>query len=175
LANGDATVLVVLGHAYSAAHQLDAAELATLDALRFDGSSAWGWGRSGWIETYRGRPEAAVERLAMALEFGRDDPLAQSFRVGLGCAHFEAGRYAESVRWLERAAAERPPAAWAHRVLCPAYALAGRKAEASASLAIVRRAYPDVTISEVVSALPATASFRDRMAEGLEGAGLSRV
>jgi hypothetical protein len=43
---------------------------------------------------------------------------------------------------MARAIAEHPPAAWAHRVLCPIYLLAGKRTQAQRSVAVVQRLYP---------------------------------
>jgi AraC-like DNA-binding protein/tetratricopeptide (TPR) repeat protein len=169
----DAMVRAILGNAYNAVHDLDTAEVMVDRALALDGSSAWAWGRSGWIDVYRGRAANAVERLGIALRLNPADVLAPSFQVGLGCAHFQSASYQEAAHWLQHAVTERPSAFWAHRVLCPAYIYAGRKDEAQRSLAALRQEDPDITVSTVVAALPMTRDFLDRVAEGLEGAGLS--
>jgi AraC-like DNA-binding protein/tetratricopeptide (TPR) repeat protein len=172
LTGDDATVRTILGNAYNAIHDLDSAEIMVDKAISLDGGSAWAWGRSGWIDAYRGRAASAIERLGIALTLNPTDALAPSFQVGLGCANFHTGSYDEAAFWLQRAVAEQPSAFWAHRVLCPAYVHAGRKDEAQRSLAALRRENPDTTIAAVVSALPMTQEFLDRIAEGLESAGL---
>jgi hypothetical protein len=50
--------------------------------------------------------------------------------------------------------------------------LAGRKEEARRSFAELTRAYPELTIGQVRSALPHTPSFRDRACEGLDNLGM---
>jgi hypothetical protein len=98
--------------------------------------------------------------------------VAGSF-VGLGVAHFSAGRYAEAAHWLERGIVEHPSAVWTHRILCPAYTLGGRKAEAAMSLRALRAEYPDLTISRVNSALPLPRAVHDRVADGLDSLGVA--
>lgn len=171
-AGDDALVLAILGNTYNAIHDLETARVMTDRAVALDGASAWGWGRSGWIETYSGNAAAAIERLGIALHLNPADALAPSFQTGIGCAFFQAGKYREATRWLSRVVSRKPSAAWAHRVLCPAYVLMGRPAEAARSLAALHESYPDSTIASVVSALPMTRDFLDRVAEGLETAGL---
>ena len=128
---GDATVLAVVGNALTAAHQLDDADFVIRKALALDGGSAWAWGRSGWIDVYAGRPEAAIERFAASLDLAPHDPLSFNNAVGMGVAFFGAGRYREAAHWLERGVAEHPSAAWAHRVLCPAYSSMAASSKAS--------------------------------------------
>jgi AraC-like DNA-binding protein/tetratricopeptide (TPR) repeat protein len=150
----DATVLAILGNALTLLHDLETANLVIGKALAIDGGSAWAWSRSGWIEVYKGDAEAAIERFNIALDIAPHDPLAFNSLVGIGCAHFKAGRYLEAARWQARALIEHPSATWVHRTLCPAYVLGGAAPEARNSLAALREHYPDLTLSEVQRGLP---------------------
>ncbi|MGZ3350220.1 MAG: helix-turn-helix domain-containing protein [Xanthobacteraceae bacterium] len=152
--SGDASVLAVLGNALTLLNELDTAELVIGKALAVDGGSAWAWSRSGWLDVYRGDPESAIERLKIALDLAPHDSLAFNSLVGIGCAHFKAGNYAEAARWQERALIEHPSAIWVHRTLCPAYVLAGAGLEARRSLAALRAQYPQLTLSEVQRGMP---------------------
>ncbi|HSU05310.1 MAG TPA: helix-turn-helix domain-containing protein [Acetobacteraceae bacterium] len=151
---GDATALAVLGNALTFLHDLDTAEVVVRKALACDGGSAWAWSRSGWIDVYRGDAEAAIERFKIALDLAPNDPLAFNSMVGIGCAQFGAGRYAEAARWQQRALMEHPSASWIHRTMCPAYVLIGAQAEAHRSVSALRRHYPELTVSEVQQGLP---------------------
>lgn len=151
---GDATVLAILGNALSLLNEFDAADLVTRKALAIDGGSAWAWSRSGWIDVYKGEPQSATERFKIALDLAPHDPLAFNSMVGIGCALFTAGQYAEGARWQERALAEHPSASWVHRTLCPAHVLAGQVREARRSLDGLRQHYPDLTLSEVQRGMP---------------------
>ncbi len=171
--SGDATVLAVLGNALTLLDDLDAAELVIRKALSIDGGSAWAWSRSGWIDVYRGDPKSAIERLKIALDLAPHDSLAFNSMVGIGCAHFKAGNYAEAARWQERALAEHPSAIWVHRTLCPAHLLAGARPEARGSLAALRERYPELTVSEVQQGMPPLPeSYRNLVFEALSDAGL---
>jgi AraC-like DNA-binding protein/Tfp pilus assembly protein PilF len=150
----DATVLAILGNALSLLNEFDAADLVIRKALAVDGGSAWAWSRSGWIDVYRGDPASAIERFKIALDLAPHDPLAFNSMVGLGCALFTAGQYADGARWQERALAEHPSSIWVHRTLCPAHVLAGQGAQARRSLDALRRHYPDLTVSEVQRGMP---------------------
>jgi len=92
--------------------------------------------------------------------------------VGIAAGHFGAGRYDEAACWFARGLAENPAALWINHALTPAYVLAGRKELAWRSLAQLTRAFPDLTIAQVRSGLPYRSSYLDRVAEGLEGAGM---
>jgi len=152
--NGDATVLAILGNALSLLREFDAADLVTRKALAMNGGSAWAWSRSGWIDVYKGDPASAIERFRIALDLAPHDPLAFNSMVGIGCAMFTAGRYAEGAVWQERGLAEHPSASWVHRTLCPAYALAGKGPLAHRSLGALRQHYPDLTVAEVQRGMP---------------------
>ncbi|NOJ47479.1 helix-turn-helix domain-containing protein [Bradyrhizobium archetypum] len=151
---GDATVLAVLGNALSLLNEFDTADLVTRKALAMDGGSAWAWSRSGWIDVYKGDPQSAIERFKIALDLAPHDPLAFNSMVGIGCALFTAGQYAEGAHWQERALTEHPSASWVHRTLCPAYVLAGKGPQARRSLGALRQHYPDLTVSEVERGMP---------------------
>ena len=151
---GDATALAVLGNALTLLHDLETAELVIRKALAVDGGSAWAWSRSGWIDVYKGDAESAIERFKIALDLAPHDSLAFNSLVGIGCAHFKAGRYRDAAHWQERALIEHPSAVWVHRTLCPAYVLAGAESEARSSLAALREHYPALTVSEVQQGLP---------------------
>jgi AraC-like DNA-binding protein/tetratricopeptide (TPR) repeat protein len=171
--SGDATMYAVLGNALTLLDDLDAAELVIRKALSIDGGSAWAWSRSGWIDVYRGDPESAIERLKIALDLAPDDSLAFNSMVGIGCAFFKAGNYAEAARWQERALTEHPSAVWVHRTLCPAYVLAGAKPEARRSLAALRERYPELTLSEVQQGMPPLPeSYRNLVFDALSDIGL---
>jgi AraC-like DNA-binding protein/tetratricopeptide (TPR) repeat protein len=169
----DATVLAVLGNALTLLHDLDAADLVIRKALSVDGGSAWAWSRYGWIDLYKGDADSAIERFKIALDLAPHDSFAFNNLVGIGCAHFEAGRYYDSAQWQERALAEHPSAHWVHRTLCPAYVLGGAKLEARRSLAALQDHYPDLTVLDVQQGLPPmSASYCNRLFDALRTVGL---
>ncbi|MBV8652829.1 MAG: helix-turn-helix domain-containing protein [Alphaproteobacteria bacterium] len=170
---GDAAVLAILGNALTLLHDLDRAKHVIHKALAADGGSAWAWSRSGWIDVYKGEADAAIERFKIALDLAPQDSFAFNSLVGIGCAHFQEGRYLDAARWQERALLEHPSAIWVHRTLCPAYMLAGAEAEARRSLAALRERYPQLTVWDVQEGLPPLPqSYRDRLVEALLTVGL---
>jgi len=170
---GDAAALALLGNALTSLHDVETADLVIRKALSVDGGSAWAWGRSGWIDVYKGDAESAIERFMIALELAPQDSLAFNNFVGIGVAHFNAGRYLEAARWQARALAEHPTAGWVHRTMCPAYVLAGAEAEARRSFAGLRAHYPELTMAEVQQGLPPlTPAVRELVFDALETVGL---
>jgi AraC-like DNA-binding protein/tetratricopeptide (TPR) repeat protein len=172
LNSGDPVVEALAGAAYTLAHDLAPASHHFDRALALDGACVWAWNRSGWISVYRGNAAEAIERFQIARTIAPDDPLNFFCTIGIAASHFEAGHYDESARWFTRGLAEHPSAVWVNRFRAPACALAGRKDEARQSFAELATLYPDLTISQVRSALPNTPSFLDRQAEGLEALGM---
>ena len=170
---GDATMLAILGNALTFLHDLDAADLMIRKALSIDGGSAWAWSRSGWLDVYKGDAGSAIERFKIALDLAPNDCLAFNSMVGVGCAHFESGRYAEAADWQRRALALHPSATWIHRTMCPAYVLVGAKTEARRSVTALRENYPELTISEVQEGFPPLPqSYCDRVFNALHSVGL---
>ena len=172
LNTGDPVATALLASAYTLAHDIPAAKAHFQRALELDGGCVWAWNRSGWVSVYQGEVAEAIERFQIARSFAPDDPLNFFCSIGIASAHFGAGRYDQAVRWFTRGIAEHPSAIWADRFRAPAYALAGRKDEAKRSVAQLLAHYPDLTITDVRSALPHTLNHLDRVAEGLEAAGL---
>jgi AraC-like DNA-binding protein/tetratricopeptide (TPR) repeat protein len=171
--SGDATTLVVLGNALTLLGEQDAAARVIARALSADGGSAWAWSRSGWIDVYRGDPESAIERFKIALELAPDDALAFNNQIGIGCAHFFAGAYAEAAQWQERALSEHPSAFWVHRTLCPTYLYANAKPQARRSLEMLRGRYPELTLEQVRLGMPPLRpAHGDLIAGALAEAGL---
>lgn len=172
LNTGDPVATALVASAYTLAHDLPAADIHFHRALALDGACVWAWNRSGWVSVYRGEVTEAIDRFQIARSIAPDDPLNFFCSIGIAAAHFEAGRYNEAAHWFTRGVTEHPSATWVNRFRAPAYALAGRNEEARLSVAELLRDYPDLTITDVRSALPHTPGFLDRAAEGLEAAGL---
>jgi AraC-like DNA-binding protein/tetratricopeptide (TPR) repeat protein len=171
--SGDATTLAVLGNALTLLGELDAAAQVIAKALSVDGGSAWAWGRSGWIDVYRGEAESAIERFNIALDLAPHDALAFNSQVGIGCAHFLAGNYAEAAAWQERGLSQRPSAFWVHRTMCAAYLHAGARPQARRSLGMLRVRYPELTVSQLKLGMPPLPPVqRDLVVEALSEAGL---
>jgi len=168
----DPTVLAIVGNALSVLDD-DGAEQVIARALAIDGGSAWAWGRSGWIDAYKGNDAAAIERFMIALELAPADPLAFNNMYGIGVAHFNAGRFREAAQWQQRALAEQPALAWIHRTLCPAYVFAGARDQACESVRRLQDGYPELTLAKVTDGLPPLPlSSRERVVEALHDAGL---
>jgi adenylate cyclase len=168
----DPTILTVLGAAHTIVGNLAIAARLLERAVSLDPNSAWAWNRSGWLQSYLGRAEASIEHFERALRLSPFDPMKFNAFIGIGAAHFVAGRVADAALWQERGLIERPGATWVYRDLVAIYALMGRVADARAGLARLLNEYPDLTISKISGAIPFSQTVRDRFDEGLRKAGM---
>lgn len=172
LASDDPFTLAVLGAALTIAREYRRAGIILDRALALDPNSAWAWNRSGWLRNYRDDPETAIQHFERSLRLSPFDPMAFNCDMGIGCAHFIAGRYEQSVTWQEKALMAHPGSAWIHRNLAAAYALSGHMRKARDSVRELLKAYPELTISDVTGALVFSQDVLGRIAEGLRLAGL---
>jgi adenylate cyclase len=168
----DPTILTVLGAAYAIVHQHGVAARLLEKALALDPNSAWAWNRSGWLQTYLGNPDISIDHFESALRLSPFDPMNFNAYIGIGGAHFAAGRYGDAALWIEKGLIDRPGATWAYRELVAAYSLLGRDGDARAGLSRLLSDYPDLTISKVLAALVYPRPMLDRIAEGLRKAGM---
>jgi hypothetical protein len=67
---------------------------------------------------------------------------------------------------------EQPGASWANRSLSVSYARLGERLKALDSLDALRRFCPDLTVGQVVAAVPFKPDFLERLGDGLSGLGL---
>ena len=100
------------------------------------------------------------------------DPLNFVWSLGIAAANFELGSYHAAVQWYRRALAAQPKAIWINRFLAAALVHAGKHDEGKQSFRMLCRDFPELTIAEVRSGLPHTATLLDRVADGLENLGM---
>jgi AraC-like DNA-binding protein/tetratricopeptide (TPR) repeat protein len=172
LNSSDPRVEALLGAAHTLAHDIETATVHFDRALALDGGCVWAWNRSGWVNVYRGQSAEAIERFQIARSLDPTDPLNFFCSIGIAAAHFEVGRYDDAAHWFARGIAEHPQAVWSNRFRAPALVLAGKREEARRSYVDLMRTYPELTITEIRSALPHTPRFYDRAAEGLASLGM---
>src|ERR1700753_2874650 len=67
----------------------------------------------------RGNFSDATECFQIARGLDPSNPLNFMSSIGIGTAHFDAGRYEEGAVWFGRAIAEHPEAVWANRFRAP--------------------------------------------------------
>jgi tetratricopeptide (TPR) repeat protein len=168
----DPLVLAARCAVHTMAGQFDHAGTLVSRALALDPTFSWGWERSGWLNAFAGKPETAIKHFNEATRLDRHPPSANRL-IGIGCAHFDAGRYEEAAFWKRKALLQQPGTAWINRTLSVSYVRLGERTAALDSLAALRRYSPDLTIDQIVASIPFTRDFLDRVGEGLNDLGLS--
>ena len=115
----------------------------------------------------------AIEHFQRSIRVSPLDPYNFNALIGIGAAHFLAGRYEAAADWVQKGIAERPQAVWALRLFVAACWNAGRHDEAREALKLLRNADPEVSVSSVADAVSFTApQYREPLLEGLRQAGL---
>jgi adenylate cyclase len=170
--DGDPLVVTARCAVHTMVNDLEAGVVLLERALALDPMSAWAWERSGWLNTYLGQSEVAIQQFERAIHLAPGRSENAHRLIGIGSAYFDAGHYDEAARWKRRAILEQPGVAWVNRTLAVSYARLGDHLAALDALTALRRYCPDVTISQVLSAVPFTRDFLDRVAEGLADLGL---
>jgi tetratricopeptide (TPR) repeat protein len=124
------------------------------------------------VKTFSGDPEAGIRHFGEAIRLSPRHASNANRFVGFGSAHFDAGRYHEAALWMRRALLENPGTVWVNRTLSVSYARLGERLAALDALDALRCYCPDVTIGQVVAAIPFRPDFLDRVAQGLDDLGL---
>jgi AraC-like DNA-binding protein len=175
LAPNDAMTLTLSSGALVLAHRLEEADRRLERALALDPWLAYAWVRRGWMSAYFGDSDAAIRELSIALHLMPFEPLRHLSFIGMGCAHFAAGRYDRAALWVQSGVKAFPGSFWAQRIAVAAAALTGERGQARRMARQLMRKDPDLTIVEAGQAWPFTPAFMSRLCDGLEIAGLPRA
>ena len=171
----DATGLTALGTAVMLLEGNARRALGFIErAVLVDPNHAWAWMRRGFGLIYTGKPDEALESLARAERLSPLDPFTFNIHIGIGLAHFAAGRYAEAVRYPQMVLDERPGLTWPYRDLAAFRAHAGDLAGAKDALEKFIYLRPPMTLASIADGLKfMEGPLLDRYLEGLQMAGLS--
>jgi adenylate cyclase len=175
LDSSDPLVLTVLSAAYAASSQFQEAAPLIEKALVLDPNSAWAWQRSGHLKTCLGEPDIAIEHFQRARRISPLDPYNFNALIGIGIAHFWAGRYELAAQFVTKGIAEKPSATWAWRIAAAAYSHLDRIEAARTALERFMCGNPGVTLTSVAEgSTPAAASplYKKALLDGLRKAGL---
>jgi AraC-like DNA-binding protein len=175
LAPHDALTLSLCSGALTLTRRLAEADRLIERALVMDPWSPWGWVRRGWLSAYMGDDGDALRELQITLRLMPFEPLRHLLFIGIGCVHFNAGRYERAARWIADGVAARPESFWAERVLVAAEAHAGAKSNARRYARELLRKDASLTVAVAREAWPFTPSFMERLGYGLEIAGVPRT
>jgi TolB-like protein/class 3 adenylate cyclase len=174
LGKDDAFALAVSGWALAyVVRDLEVGAALIDRALVLNSNLAEAWNFSGWVKTFLGEHEAAIERFARAMRLSPFDPRVTGMRVGTAFAHFLLGRYAEAASWATMALQDNPDYQPGLRVAAASNAMAGRLEQAHKAMARLRRLNPALRVSTLKDVLgPWPADDLARYEEGLRQAGL---
>jgi TolB-like protein/class 3 adenylate cyclase len=153
----------------------DVGQAATLAdrAIELDPNHAWAWLRRGWGHVYLGNPERGLAAFETSARLSPMDPFAFNMHLGMGLAHFAAGRPQDAVGWAKRAMSERPGLTWPYRDLTVYLAHQGELAAAADALDRFRKSHPGVNLARVSDGLRFMyPSLLARYLQGLQLAGL---
>jgi adenylate cyclase len=115
-------------------------------ALEIDPNHAWAWMRRGFGRVYLGDPEAGLVAFETAKRHSPLDPFGFNVNLGMGLAHFAAGRHQQAIALARGALAERPGLTWPYRDLASYYAHQGDIAAARDALEKFRTLRPAVSL-----------------------------
>jgi tetratricopeptide (TPR) repeat protein len=161
-----------LGLAYVAG-DVDEGDAFIDRALVLNPNLAWAWLFSGWVKTWLGEPEVAIERLARAMRLSPQDVQFFNMQTGTGAAHFVAGRYAEALSWAGAATRDQPDYVLSQSVVAASGALCGRLAEARKAMMRLRQLEPALGLANLRNLIPLQRPEDfTRWADGLRMAGL---
>jgi hypothetical protein len=82
------------------------------------------------------------------------EPVRHFVSIGIGCAHFAAGRYESAARWVQDGVESSPESFWAERVLVAAAVHAGAAAEATRHARRLLRKDRSLTVASAREAGP---------------------
>lgn len=174
LAPHDALVLSLCSGALTLNRKLNAADHLIERSLATEPWSPWAWLRRGWLSGYLGDDNAALRELQVTLRLMPFEPVRHLVFIGIGCAHFNAGRYDRAIKWVQDGMAAGPESFWAERVLVAAAVHAGARDEARRCALKLLHKDQDLTVSTAREAWPFTAAFMERLSDGLVTAGVPR-
>src|ERR1700756_2859843 len=143
LGRDDAVALTRGGHAL--AHLTDdvAGGIALLDrALVLNPNLASAWFLAGFLRTWNGEPDAAIEHFARAMRLSPLDPELYRMQAGLAAAHLFAGRFDAASSWAEKAFRELPSFLMVVSVIAASHALAGRPGGGERAMKHLRKLDP---------------------------------
>ncbi len=174
LAPKNPMVLTYCSGARVVTHGVEEADRLIERALALDPWHALAWLRRGWLSAYVGDHEGALRELSTALHLTPFCPLTHIAFIGIGSAHFGAGRYDRAARWAQSGVEASPGSFWGERIVVAAAVHAGARAEARRIARRLLRKDPNLTVPVAARAWPFRSDFIARLADGLTIAGVPR-
>jgi adenylate cyclase len=170
----DSLVLTLASGALTLAHRLEDADRLIARALALDPGSPWAWVRRAWASAYAGDAAGALRQFTTTLHLMPFEPIRHLAFIGIGCAHFVAGRHDRAARWAQDGVAASPGSLWGARVVAAAAFHGGARDEARRVVRQLRDGDPGLTAEIARRAWPFPPRVMERLADGLAAAGLPR-
>ena len=170
----DAVALTRGGHALGhLAGDLDGGVELLDRALVLNPNLAAAWFLGGYLKTWRGEHDGAIESFERAMRLSPLDPEMYRMQAGMAVSHLFAGRFDTASSWAEKSFRDLPSFLMVVAVIAASHALAGRTDEAQRAMQHLRQLDPSLGISNLTDWLPI--HRQDDLAifaEGLRKAGL---
>ena len=129
--------------------------------------------RRGYGLVYVGDPEGGLTAFEQSARLSPLDPFAFNVHLGMGLAHFSAGRPEKGIELARQALAERPGLTWPYRDLATYYAAIGNLELAQDALEKFVYLRPTMSAASIRDGLRfMEPALLDRYVGGLEMAGL---
>jgi TolB-like protein len=175
LGRDDAVALTRGGHAL--AHftgDLDSG-IALLDRAAFlNPNLASAWFLGGFLRTWNGECEGAIEHFERAMQLSPVDPERYRMQAGIAMAHLFAGRTETASAWAERSYSNLPSFLMVVALVAATRALGGRQEDARRAIEEVRKLDPALRVSNVTDWLPISRpEHLSIFTDGLRKAGLA--
>ncbi len=174
LGRDDAVALTRGGHAIAhLAGDLDSG-IALLDrAIYLNPNLASAWFLGGFLRTWHGETESAIEHFERAMRLSPVDPELYRMQAGIAMAHLFAGRLDAASTWAEQARRNLPSFLMVVAIIAATHALSGRPDEARRAMEQLRSLDPALRISNLKDWLPIhRPEHLSVFADGLRKAGL---
>jgi len=143
-------------------------------ALALNPNLASAWNASGWVKTFLGETDLAIEHIQRAMRLSPLDPLMFLMYLVTALAHFVAGRYSEAALWAGKALREQPNFLATIRLSAASHALSGQLDHARNAIIRARELDPAMRLSNLRDRVgPFRPDDFSKYREALRMAGLS--
>ena len=176
LAPDDPSVLVAAANALlhgAIPEDIERCEVIIGRALAIDPNSVLGWVRKGFLHVARSEPAEAIVAFERSIRLSPLDPEQAYARLGIGDAHFIAGRLDEALKFHRHCQAEKPRDPALKRRVCALLALVGEVDEAQRMARSLLADHPHFTLERIAQAKPFQSPHVEMYLEGLRRAGFS--
>lgn len=169
--------MVAIGAAFDQASSDHAFSQSFLDrALALDPSSAWGWMRKGWNQSYSDQGAQALKSFDHAEALSPLDPFLFNIEFGRGATHMREGRYEEALERITHGMTLAPGVAWAYRFIAALNIYLGQHDSAKEAYEKLLVAYPRLTIQKLRHSMPPSAvENRPEFYDAMQQAGIPEV